>query len=61
MEQQAKWKVTFFNELAGRRGLLLDDLTDEEAQAVEAKFGDRDQPMFFLPEVRIEQDTQASA
>lgn len=51
-------QVTFWNPLAGRRGVVLDGLTEEEAQAVAAKVSDPADPFHYLPEVRIEPETQ---
>lgn len=60
MESQ-KLKVTFFNALSGRRGLVCDDLTADEAAAVKAKLSNPKQPFFYLSEVRVERDAPVAA
>ena len=50
-------QVTFFNELANRRGVVVDKVTDEQAQAIAAKVSDPKQPYFYLKDVRVEKDS----
>ena len=50
----AKFNVTFWNELAGRRGILIDDVTEEQADAVVQRFSDKSNKSEYLPEVRKE-------
>lgn len=52
-------KVTFWNPLANRRGLLLDDVTQEQAEAIVARFGDKSDPNTYLPELAIEPDDES--
>lgn len=48
------FKVTFYNVLAGRRGVLIEDVTEEQADAVVARFSDESNKFEYLPEVRKE-------
>ena len=50
----AKFNVTFWNELAGRRGFVIKDVTEDQADAVVARFSDPLNKFEFLPEVRKE-------
>lgn len=56
-----RFMVTFWNEMAGRRGVVLDDLSADEAEAVRAKFSDKRDRFTYLPEVRVEADAKESA
>ena len=59
MGKQDRFDVTFFNPLAGRRGILIDDVSESEADAVIAKFSDKKDKFHFLPEVRKEKRASA--
>lgn len=48
------FNVTFFNQLAGRRGMLIDNVTEDEADAVIARCTDKKSPQFYLEDVRKE-------
>lgn len=48
------FKVTFYNVLAGRRGILIDGVTEEQADAVVLRFSDKSNKFEYLPEVRKE-------
>jgi hypothetical protein len=48
------FNVTFYNALVGRRGMLIDNVTEAEADAVIARWSDKTAPRFYLPEVRKE-------
>lgn len=45
------YNVTFFNPLKGARGILIDNVSEEEADAVVARFSDKKTPELYLPEV----------
>lgn len=49
-----KFNVTFFNPLSGRRGLLLDNVTEDQADSIVARFSDKSNKFEYLPEVRKE-------
>lgn len=57
----SKFKVTYFNVLANRRHVLIDDITEELADKAVAHFGDKSNPFDFLPEVRKETDQPATS
>lgn len=48
------FNVTFYNALAGRRGMLIDNVTEAEADAVVARCSDKTAPEYYLQEVRKE-------
>jgi hypothetical protein len=58
LKQERKMQVTFWNQLAGRRGVLLDNLTQEEAKVVAAKFSNPADKFSYLPDVQIETETE---
>jgi hypothetical protein len=59
--QEQRYKVTFFNELAGRRGLLVDDLDAHTAESVCARFSDKRDRNTYLPQVQVEADSKEVA
>ncbi len=48
------FNVTFFSALANRRGTLIDNVTEEQADAIVARFSDKSNKFEYLPEVRKE-------
>ena len=50
------YKVTFYNALAGRRGLLIEGVTEEQADAVVERFSDKCNQFEYLPEVLKEKE-----
>jgi hypothetical protein len=48
------FNVTFYSSLAGRRGTLIENVTEEQADAVVARFSDKSNMFEYLPEVRKE-------
>jgi hypothetical protein len=54
------FNVTFYNELAGRRGMLIDNVTEAIADAVVARCSDKTAPQFYLQAVRKEASLTAA-
>ncbi|WP_432263475.1 hypothetical protein [Cupriavidus sp. TMH.W2] len=48
------FNVTYLNPLNGKRALLIDNVDQEQAEAVKAKFGNPADAAHYLPEVEIE-------
>jgi hypothetical protein len=55
------YQVTYLNPLTQARAVLIDRLEIEVAEQVKQKYSDKNQPMFFLPDVRIEQQAKETA
>ena len=53
--------VTFYCSLAGRRGVLLDDLDEATAQQVAARYSDKSDRNTYLPQVRVELAVRVAA
>lgn len=52
--QNNLFNVTFYNPMKGERGIVIDNVTEEEADAVVARFSDKSFPEWYLTEVRKE-------
>lgn len=55
------FNVTFFNVLANRRGMLIDNVSEVEADAVISRTSDKKSPQFYLQDVRKESVTAQAA
>ena len=51
----ALYKVTALNLLTGNRFTVLDNITLSVAQRIKAKFGNKNDVNFYLPEIKIEE------
>ena len=60
-EISGPYVVTFFNETAGRRGVLVDNVDKQTAEAVKARFSDKRDRFTYLPQVRVELASQVAA
>lgn len=50
-------KVTFWNALAGRRGVVLDGFSAAQAEDVARVVSNKADPNTFMPDVRIEDES----
>lgn len=48
------FNVTFYNQLASRRGTVIDKVTEAEADAIVARLSNKADTAYYLPEVRKE-------
>lgn len=49
------FKVTYRNFIDGKRHTLIDDVDKESAEAVVRTFGDKNDPMYYMPGLKIEE------
>jgi hypothetical protein len=57
----ALFNVTFFNQLTKRRALLIDGVSEIQAEQILERFGDPSQPYLFLHSLRAEQESLANS
>jgi hypothetical protein len=53
------FNVTFDNPLSGERGVLIDDVTEAQADDIVARFSDKSSPFLYLPGVRKEPSAES--
>jgi hypothetical protein len=49
-------QVTYLNFMDNKRHVLVDQVTQEEAEAIVEKWGNKKDPNFYMPEIKIEED-----